>query len=40
VHNGLLLAAHFDALFDRGLISFADDGSLLLSDAARTHRHS
>lgn len=29
--NGLLLAAHVDALFDRGLISFEDDGSLLYS---------
>lgn len=26
VHNGLLLAAHWDAAFDRGLISFDDDG--------------
>lgn len=26
--NGLLLAAHLDALFDRGLISFADDGAM------------
>ncbi len=31
-HNGLLLAAHLDALFDAGLISFADDGSMLVSD--------
>ena len=31
VHNGLLLAAHLDAAFDAGLISFADDGSILLS---------
>lgn len=29
-HNGLLLVATFDALFDRGLISFADDGALLV----------
>ena len=29
--NGLLLAAHVDALFDRGLISFEDDGTLLIS---------
>ncbi|MCS0609069.1 HNH endonuclease [Massilia solisilvae] len=28
-HNGLLLAASVDRLFDRGLISFADDGRLL-----------
>jgi hypothetical protein len=30
--NGLLLAPHIDALFDKGLISFADDGSMLLSE--------
>lgn len=29
--NGLLLSAHIDALFDKGLISFADDGKMLLS---------
>ncbi|QYY33748.1 HNH endonuclease (plasmid) [Cupriavidus pinatubonensis] len=29
-HNGLLLVANLDALFDRGLISFADDGKLLI----------
>lgn len=29
--NGLLLAAHVDALFDRGLISFTDSGKMLLS---------
>ena len=29
--NGLLLATHVDRLFDRGLISFADDGKLLVS---------
>jgi predicted restriction endonuclease len=28
-NNGLLLAAHVDALFDRGLISFSDVGKLL-----------
>lgn len=26
VHNGLLLAAHWDAAFDAGLISFSDEG--------------
>jgi hypothetical protein len=40
VHNGLLLSALWDAAFDRGLISFADDGAVLaspqLSEAART----
>jgi hypothetical protein len=39
VHNGLLLSALWDAAFDRGLISFADDGTVLaspkLSEAAR-----
>lgn len=39
VHNGLLLSALWDAAFDAGLISFADDGSALvgpeLSSAAR-----
>lgn len=29
--NGLLLAAHLDALFDRGLISFDDSGGMLVS---------
>lgn len=29
--NGLLLAAHVDALFDKHLISFADDGALICS---------
>lgn len=33
VHNGLLLAAHLDAAFDAGLISFTDDGALLVADA-------
>jgi len=30
-HNGLLLAAHLDALFDKGLITFDDIGHMLLS---------
>lgn len=29
--NGLLLTPHVDRLFDRGLISFEDDGDVLLS---------
>lgn len=33
VYNGLLLAAHLDAAFDVGLISFADDGAILFSPA-------
>jgi hypothetical protein len=40
VHNGLLLSALWDAAFDRGLVTFADDGrpqfSTKLSDTART----
>jgi hypothetical protein len=39
VHNGLLLSALWDAAFDTGLVSFADDGTALvrpdLSSAAR-----
>jgi HNH endonuclease len=39
VHNGLLLSALWDAAFDRGLVSFSDDGAVLanpaLSAAAR-----
>jgi hypothetical protein len=31
--NGLLLAPHIDHLFDRGWVSFGDDGRLLLADA-------
>lgn len=31
VHNGLLLAVHLDALFDRGLLTFDDDGKGRLS---------
>jgi putative restriction endonuclease len=40
VHNGLLLSALWDAAFDTGLVSFADDGTVLaspeLSAAAQT----
>jgi hypothetical protein len=40
VHNGLLLSALWDAAFDAGIVSFADDGTVLanleLSAAART----
>lgn len=32
-HNGLLLTPHIDHLFDRGYISFNDDGEMLLSRA-------
>jgi len=41
VHNGLLLSALWDAAFDRGLVTFSDDGtpifSAVLSDKARAH---
>jgi hypothetical protein len=30
VHNGLLLAAHWDAAFDAGLVSFDDEGRVML----------
>lgn len=30
VFNGLLLAVHIDALFDKGLATFADDGKLII----------
>lgn len=40
VHNGLLLSALWDAAFDKGLVTFEDDGMPLfapsLTDAART----
>lgn len=31
VYNGLLLAVHLDALFDRGLLTFAEDGAAVVS---------
>jgi hypothetical protein len=31
VHNGLLLSALWDAAFDTGLVSFANDGTVLVS---------
>ena len=31
VHNGLLLSALWDAAFDKGLVSFADNGTPLAS---------
>lgn len=34
-HNGLLLTPTIDHLFDRGFISFEDNGSLLISPAAQ-----
>lgn len=32
VYNGLLLAAHLDAAFDAGLISFSDHGDIVFSE--------
>lgn len=37
VFNGLLLAPHYDKLFDQGLISFSDDGKLLFSKKLTKH---
>ncbi|WP_281995678.1 HNH endonuclease [Ruegeria faecimaris] len=31
--NGLLLCAHIDALFDRGLVSFTDSGEIMVSSS-------
>lgn len=31
-NNGLLLSPHYDEAFDKGFISFADDGSIIFSD--------
>lgn len=33
VFNGILLAPHLDAAFDRGFISLADDGTVIVSQA-------
>ena len=40
VFNGLLLTANLDALFDRGLITFDDDGLMIFaSQLTPSHRH-
>jgi hypothetical protein len=36
VHNGLLLSALWDAAFDTGLVSFADDGAIVYSPRLST----
>ena len=36
VDNGLLLSPNYDALFDRHLISFEQNGSIILSDKIET----
>lgn len=33
VYNGILLAPHLDAVFDRGFITIADDETIVVSDA-------
>src|SRR5262249_43744849 len=33
LHNGLLVLPQYDRLLDRGLISFSDEGTILLSPA-------
>lgn len=33
VYNGILLAPHLDAAFDRGFITVVDDGAIVVSDA-------
>lgn len=38
VFNGLLLAPAYDAAFDAGLISFADDGNIIISATLETHQ--
>jgi predicted restriction endonuclease len=39
VHNGLLLSALWDAAFDKGLISFSDDGTLCVSNSLSESAH-
>ena len=34
-NNGLLLAAHIDALFDAGLLTFSDDGEMIISKSIK-----
>jgi putative restriction endonuclease len=37
VYNGILLAPHLDAAFDRGFIMVTDDGAIVVSDALDAH---
>jgi len=32
-HNGLLLSPHVDHLFDKGFVTFANDGALIVSES-------
>lgn len=36
-HNGLLLAVHIDGLFDRGFMSFDEEGRAIISGAVSAH---
>jgi predicted restriction endonuclease len=40
VHNGLLLSALWDSAFDAGLISFSEEGSILVSAMLSAEAHS
>jgi predicted restriction endonuclease len=40
VNNGILLAPTYDALFDKHLISFGDEGEILLSKQLKLTSHS
>lgn len=40
VHNGLLLSPTYDALFDKHLISFDDDGQIILSKSLKKNEYS
>jgi 5-methylcytosine-specific restriction enzyme A len=39
VHNGILLSPTYDALFDRHLITFENNGKIILSDAIDTNAY-
>jgi hypothetical protein len=39
INNGLLLCPDHDSLFDKGLISFNDDGSIILSDILNSKQY-
>jgi putative restriction endonuclease len=39
VHNGLLLSALWDAAFDKGLVSFDDDGTVRTSSSLSAPAH-
>jgi predicted restriction endonuclease len=37
VYNGILLAPHLDAAFDRGFVTLTDDGAIVVSEALDAH---